>query len=369
MIPFRACALILLLAAPVHAQQAAAADSVKTVHNDKPLWENTPQIELEHVREIGNLSHEDTNYRFHEPRDFRRDFRGNLYVLDAGNYRIQQFDSSGAYLATIGSKGIDEGQFLYPVSFDLDAGGNIYVADPGTSRIQVFSAGGAPAFAVAMDFPVNDILLSRSNDIIENLYSGSYSYGDSGRTETPSPLLRAINRQGTVLRSFGEPENFGDNLTSFSANRFFFAMDRQDNIFLAFAHRNLIEKYALWGKPVMIIDRKLDYDVSVEKSAVERIEDREYITLPAVVNVSAGIAVDAQDRIWVLTYRRQPEKKRREDILMFEIFDSEGVYLENITLKDYFSTPCNAIRIFGSSLYIIETYGGMCVHEFNIVEK
>ncbi|MBF0339103.1 MAG: hypothetical protein HQL05_14890 [Nitrospirae bacterium] len=42
------------------------------------------------------------------------DSSGNIYVVDAGNSRIQKFSSSGQFLTKWGSKGSDDGQFKSP---------------------------------------------------------------------------------------------------------------------------------------------------------------------------------------------------------------------------------------------------------------
>lgn len=77
------------------------------------------------------------------PVDVARDERGNFYVLDAGNSRIQKFDKSGNFLATSGSSGSRAGQFNRPSAIALGrlTPGDpltevIYVVDTGNDRIQ-----------------------------------------------------------------------------------------------------------------------------------------------------------------------------------------------------------------------------------------
>jgi len=40
------------------------------------------------------------------------DGSGNVYVADAGNYRIQKFTPDGIFITAWGSKGSEDGQFL-----------------------------------------------------------------------------------------------------------------------------------------------------------------------------------------------------------------------------------------------------------------
>ena len=72
------------------------------------------------------------------------DGSGNIYVADAGNNRIQKFDSSGAYLAQWGGPGSGNGQFYNPQGMAIDGSDNIYVHDYDNHRIQVplWSVGG-----------------------------------------------------------------------------------------------------------------------------------------------------------------------------------------------------------------------------------
>lgn len=77
------------------------------------------------------------------PRAVAADASGWVYVADGGNDgRIQVFDSSGAYLTTIGgSWGSNTGQIRFPTSVAVDAQGNVYVAQQHNHRIQKFASG------------------------------------------------------------------------------------------------------------------------------------------------------------------------------------------------------------------------------------
>lgn len=70
------------------------------------------------------------------------DSHGNVYVLDALNYRVQKFDSNGNYEAQWGSEGEEAGQFLQPFDIAIDQESNIYVCDRIRPRIQKFDAKG-----------------------------------------------------------------------------------------------------------------------------------------------------------------------------------------------------------------------------------
>jgi hypothetical protein len=72
------------------------------------------------------------------------DVRGNVYVADTANARIQQLSPFGRSLAVWGSKGRGPGQLWSPTAIALDSSGFVYVADEGNSRLLKLSPSGDP---------------------------------------------------------------------------------------------------------------------------------------------------------------------------------------------------------------------------------
>ena len=66
------------------------------------------------------------------------DDKGNVYVTDDFNHRIQVFDPQGQFLRKWGERGSGDGHFRSPEDLALDIEGNVYVADTLNNRIQVF---------------------------------------------------------------------------------------------------------------------------------------------------------------------------------------------------------------------------------------
>ena len=112
---------ILFLSLFVQAQKVETVDGVRVVHNEKTgKWGKDAKLSLEFVRTIGDMDSDDDNVLFYMPSDIVFDTKGNIYVLDSGNHRIQKFSSDGKYMATIGNAGEGPGEFQYPFSFDID---------------------------------------------------------------------------------------------------------------------------------------------------------------------------------------------------------------------------------------------------------
>ncbi len=81
------------------------------------------------------------NFHFHYPRDVAVDQAGVVYVADALNHRIQVFNTSGTYSATLGSQGNGDYEFDTPSGLAISPDGLLYVADSGNRRVQVFDRG------------------------------------------------------------------------------------------------------------------------------------------------------------------------------------------------------------------------------------
>jgi len=81
---------------------------------------------------------------FYGPRSVAVDAKGNVYVTDTGNKRIQEFDNNGKFIAQFGGGGGAAGQLNEPVGLALTPQGSLVVADTWNRRVQVLSATGQP---------------------------------------------------------------------------------------------------------------------------------------------------------------------------------------------------------------------------------
>ncbi len=75
--------------------------------------------------------------QFSKPRRISSDAKGNFYVVDTGNSRIQKFDADGKFVSILGGGG-GEGTLSEPNGLAVDAVGNIYATDLARHRLVKF---------------------------------------------------------------------------------------------------------------------------------------------------------------------------------------------------------------------------------------
>ena len=93
---------------------------------------------------------------FNRPADVAWDLAGNVFIADGyGNSRVVKVDRHGRWLKTWGSRGSEPGQFNILHTIANDAKGNIYIGDRTNRRIQVFDGDGNPVHLFTIDVPFN----------------------------------------------------------------------------------------------------------------------------------------------------------------------------------------------------------------------
>jgi DNA-binding beta-propeller fold protein YncE len=91
---------------------------------------------------------------FRQVTDMAWDPAGNTYISDGYvNSRVAKVDKDGNWIKSWGEPGDQPGQFKVPHSIAVDAKGNVYVADRGNRRIQVFDGEGKYLREITIDVP------------------------------------------------------------------------------------------------------------------------------------------------------------------------------------------------------------------------
>jgi DNA-binding beta-propeller fold protein YncE len=205
--------------------------------------------------------------QFAFPAGIAVDRAGNVYVVDAGNHRIQKLSPAGEPLAQWGREGTAPGEFRFPaarttpfglrlqspVGIGADQAGNVFVADPGNLRIQKLSAHGdvlavwptrGTPSGIAVDPDGNLFVADAGSNLVQKFSSqgdplaqwGNESFlggfGGSGSPVPRSPLPSQPPAPGQFQRPAG------------------IAVDQEGNLYVADAGNNRIQKLSPMGRPL-----------------------------------------------------------------------------------------------------------------------
>lgn len=109
---------------------------------------NTTTLKLE--KAIGSviLKGAPSEGRFSGPTNVALDSKGNLYVTDTWNCRVQVFDPEGKFLRVFGTQGIQPGMFMRPKGIAIDNEDHVYVVDAEFNNFQIFTPEGRPLLFV-----------------------------------------------------------------------------------------------------------------------------------------------------------------------------------------------------------------------------
>src|SRR5690349_314090 len=82
------------------------------------------------------------NGQLSEPFDLALDSKGNIWISDTGNNRIEEFSEKGEYLGQFGKLGSGKGEFKSPKGIVIDSLGNFWIVDSGNNRVQKLNSKG-----------------------------------------------------------------------------------------------------------------------------------------------------------------------------------------------------------------------------------
>ncbi|KPK89683.1 hypothetical protein AMJ80_09450, partial [bacterium SM23_31] len=236
----------------VFAQKVETAEGVRVVHNEKPVWGKEPKVALKLIQTIGGLDAVKDEYMLYLPADIVEDEQGNIYVLDAGNYRIQKYDANGAFLLSFGRQGMGPGEFSSPQSIAFGNDGNIYIFDMMNGLVQVFGQNGKPVNSFRPEESMTGLHSLRSGEFTVTSLGSMMRFGTGGgrmnitelqkQKAEDMPLIRVVDSEGVLKREFGKAEEYGDGFTNREGNRYDMTTDSGDNKYVSFRFQNRIEK-------------------------------------------------------------------------------------------------------------------------------
>jgi hypothetical protein len=152
------------------------------------------EIDLDFAEDLSIGNDDDPNFQFYRVSSIIGDNEENIYVLDAGNCRVQKFDRNGKYLMTFGRKGQGPGEFMNPSAFTIDDDGNLYVSDQ--MKIEVFDAEGEYKKNITLENRIYEFLITPEGYIITHTI---LSEGEGSKK-----VVVKLNLEGKIIATLAE---------------------------------------------------------------------------------------------------------------------------------------------------------------------
>ncbi len=358
-------------------------DGVKYVNNHQTVWGDTPGISLEFVRQFGELESANENNQFFKPVDVDVDSKGNIYILEEGNCRIQKFGPDGEYKATFGRKGLGPGEFSEPAFLTIH-NDKLYVRELSTDIIKVLDETGREIRRINLKKAVvksigdnnnviipSDFFITSSNKIISGINNNDFK-------------LAVFDTDGTLLKMYTEKRNYEaadeDEILAMIfpdiMNKMSFFVDKEGFAYAVFHCQNRIEKYSPDAKLLMQVKREQKYPETTkfEKELRETTmvfdgrEVKQKEEMPKYNMFCRGAQLDNKGRLWTAGYIRQKDNekdKKFSDYMQLEVFEPDGRLLGYLPFPE---KSAWRFRIINNCIFFIDKSDAMCIYEYRIVK-
>lgn len=313
-------------------------NGIKVVNNPDNPYFGELSLNLEEDLLIGN--EEDQNYMFYQARDIKVDSHGNIFVLDAGNHRVQKFDKNGSYLQTIGREGQGPGEFADTYEMFIDDKNNLYVS--GMRMIYVFNDKGEFVRNVALPIAQINFAVNTDGDFILSGFVASEKGQNYG--------VMISDRDGKILKNICEFP--GINIFQRGKSMLFLSHEYSPILyFCPVSEKGVIygcsPEYKLFflnqSGTVSLIIKKDESFHSISKKEKEKIVDKiiargnraprdmieEAANFPNHRPFFNGIMADDKGRIFVKKAKSVLDESKE---IEFDVFSNDGYYLYKINL-------------------------------------
>ena len=135
---------------------------------------------------------------------------GTIYVVEAGNKRVQRFSAEGESQLTWGSPGSADGQFLDPIGVAVSPAGEVYVVDDERDDIQVFTADGEYLRTIGQKGSGDGEMQFTGNIRIApegTLINADFGNGRVQAWDAEDQFLGSLGSLGTGPGEFTEPQD------------------------------------------------------------------------------------------------------------------------------------------------------------------
>lgn len=184
-------ALVLMATILCSALSLSGQNSIQLPAEDQPLT-----LDAQEIFTVGSMDGDEWE-TFSRITGVAFDGDGNLYLLDADNFRVVKVGPAGELLSEMGRKGGGPGEFGMPFALSVTKGGEVRVFDVGYGGFTLFDNQGAYSRSVPMAdgmmfFPTG-ALLSHSGGGILTAGEGAMSLRQGPEGQMELPTTRPVN--------------------------------------------------------------------------------------------------------------------------------------------------------------------------------
>lgn len=320
-------------------------DGVRIISNPRePLY---GEIELELDEDLSIGREDDENYVFYNLSGIAIDSEENIFVLDAGNCRIQKFDKNGNFLQTIGRRGQGPGEFEQPRSIHFDLKDRIYVYDSLRSNLHIFEKNGKFKETIRL---TRSLFFGYGISEEGNILTQTHFYSPEGSTMD----VVIINPQGRVIKKIAsypyklppmvKKRRLGN---SYSYSLYFYPTLDGSGVY---GHSSEYKLYVLnttgetmfriekEEKPESItqknksglIDRYLErQEKSNRDEKLSKNEVKKAYIFPKFNPFFSRIVLDSERRIYVEKFKLYNPEDRSE---VYDLFSAKGYYIYKVKM-------------------------------------
>lgn len=359
------CLLLLMIPAAEYSSQN---NSYRQSRNFQKVSDT---LEATYEGQVGVVEGPD-EYQFGVVGDLAADRDGRLFVLDPMYFRVQVYDTMGAYFSTIGRQGRGPGEFLYPRQLAVGPDGTLAVSDDRKMVFLLFSPDGTPSRNIRLSgggHYFDGIWL----DAEQRIYDGRQGWGDkkdhsfvlaiptkqSGlrpsidtlpipmRSTEPILISTRIGYEGYVPQPFSVRTMW----TVLPDGRVVATNGQECEFDLI--DRDLARSISCESQPVLISSGERDRQLATIRENI-RLQARagqanphrflEMIEAPTHYPAILHVTSDHEGRIWLAV----PSDRGR---IIFKVFSSDGEFLTHVRLPSQDGIDLSAVVVGGNWLY------------------
>jgi len=322
-------------------------NGIKIIDNDlKGEYEKLGKtITLEKILSIGREDGKEEELLY-GMWDLAVNYKGNIYVVERKNKCVKVFDSKGKFLFKIGRGGDGPGEFREPVRIFSAPNNDVFILDQ-NGIISRFNDKGKFIFSFKTKSSPNDFVV----DSHGNFYVNENYYADK--------KIWVYDKKGNQVKSFGDVVKGKNGSETGFLNRGVMAVDKDDNIYIAYNQPFKIEKYSNEGKLISVISRKTPFKIT-EPDFKEEKKDR---GLVVKMNSASKLAADLFVNNGKIYFLLKTDQGAFSHAGSLDVFDLNGKFLFQAAFN---SNDIRAISVDDKgNIYAIDESLGFAVPEIS----